>query len=72
MVTIAYMTKRPSPPSTLKRVFDQDVFAVAINLAGGVEGALMRASERARRKPVTALLAALACGYLVRGMQRRS
>ncbi len=71
MVTAAYMTERPPPPSALKRVWDQDVIPAGINLAGAVEGALWRASERARSKPWEAMLAALACGYLLRGVLRR-
>ncbi len=71
MVTVAYMTKRPAAPSTLKRLFDQQVIPAGINAAGRVEVALARASERARRKPFTAVLAAMACGYLIRGLQRR-
>ena len=71
MVSMSYMTDQPPPPAPWKRVLDQEVIPLGINFAGRLEVALTRASERARRKPATALLAAMACGYLVRSAQRR-
>lgn len=71
MVTAAYMTEHRAPPSTLKRVWDQDVIPLGINMAGAVEAALWRASERTRRQPLEAMMAAVACGYLLRGVLRR-
>ncbi len=65
------MTESQPAPGRLKRTVDQAVIPAAVNLAGRVEGALMRASERTRRRPATAMLAALACGYLVRETLRR-
>jgi hypothetical protein len=65
------MTERLPAPGRLKRGIDQTLIPAAVNLAGRIEGALMRASERTRCQPVTALLAALVCGYLVRGTLRR-
>lgn len=68
MVTKAYMLDKPPGPSEAQRWLDQVLVPGMVNAVAPVEAALYRVSDRARRAPLTALGAALACGYLLRGL----
>jgi hypothetical protein len=68
-----YMLARPPPPSEVKRLFDQQVMPVLINLAAAVEEALQRLANGTRRAPAASVGAAFAIGMVVAclGFRRR-
>lgn len=46
-----YLLEKPSGPSAPKLFFDQKVVPLAVNMAGAVEVALVRAAERSGVRP---------------------
>ncbi len=71
MVSKSYMLAKKSPPSELRLVLDQQVIPAAINVAGAVEGLLERVAVRTRKRPATAVGAALTTAMLFSMLTRR-
>ena len=65
MIDRDYLLKKGAGPSAPKLFLDQKVIPMAIDAAGAVEGVLERVAVRVRRRPVSALAAALGTGTLV-------
>ena len=65
MIKPDYLTLKAGPPSTPKRVLDQQVIPVLIDAAGGLEAVIERWASRVRQAPARSLGFALGASTLV-------
>jgi hypothetical protein len=65
MVSSSYLHRSPSPPSDLKRFFDQRIMPAAIDGAACLDMGLARTAEHMRRNPAMALAVAAGVGVLL-------
>jgi hypothetical protein len=65
MVSSNYLLRKPTPPSDLKRFFDQRIMPVAIDGAACLDIGLAKTVEHVRRNPAVALGLAAGMGVLL-------